>query len=43
MFYEILLIYFGIRFTLELLIDDIPETDIRKCNCTFCSGLHILN
>ena len=45
MIYQLLVGYFALRFTLELLFDeDIPETDIRApCNCTMCSGLCILN
>ena len=42
--YQILIFYFAVRFALEVMIGDIPETDIRKpCNCTMCSGIYILN
>ena len=43
MIYEIVLTYFILRFTAELLLmDDIPETYIR-CGCEYCSGIQIIN
>jgi hypothetical protein len=45
MLYEIFFSYWAVRIVFDILLDDgVIETDIREhCNCTMCSGLHILN
>ena len=45
MVYEIFITYWAVRIVFDILLDDgVIETDIRpQCNCTMCSGIHILN
>ena len=45
MLLNIVIAYLSVRFLGELFLNaDVPETDIRKrCRCSLCSGLNILN
>jgi hypothetical protein len=46
MLYEIIIGYFFIRFTAELLLGGEEEEEkhrVIKCRCDMCSGIYILN